>query len=229
MKSYSMRTSCLLFMVCLSVTAQSQIQNNVVAPEDASFNNAYASLSIPKVTGKLLNLSADERRNVTVTYSLVTPFAQFPVQKTLSPQPDGSFTLVLDYPLPYQQIWVKVGDLFFAGIYANKDLYLELDMKKIKVAKGVQFNGDGVRYLGADGPLNEYLNNFVLYKRSEQQQLSGKMMVLMQSFRTASDSILREYNRLFDSLAAIEESYVSANPSPYGWILRNERMSDYYG
>ncbi|HMI61859.1 MAG TPA: TlpA disulfide reductase family protein [Puia sp.] len=219
----------LLFMACFSVTTKSQIPADAVALEDASFNAVYADLSIPRVTGKLLNLSASELKNLTITYTLVTPFGQYQVQKTVSPQPDGSFTLVLDYPLPYQQIWLTVGNLFYAGIYANKDLYLELDTKKIRAAKGVQFNGDGVRYLGADGPLNEYLNNYVLYKRPEKLQLSSKISALMRAFRAPRDSILVEYSRVNDSLKEIEDSYSTANPSPYSWILRNERMSDYYG
>jgi thiol-disulfide isomerase/thioredoxin len=226
-----MRISCLLLLLaCFAVTAQAQAPSGIVAPEDAAFNTLYPNLSIPKVTGKLLNLSADELSKLTISYALVTNFAQSQVQKTVSPQPDGSFTLVLDYPLPYQQIWIEVGNFFYAGIYANKDLYLELDMNKIKAAKGVQFNGDGVRYLGTDGSLNEYLNNFMLYKRPEQLELSGKTWGLIQSYWTTRDSSkLLAYNKVFDSLTEIEDSYVAANPSPYSWILRNERMSNYYG
>jgi hypothetical protein len=117
---------------------------------------------------------------------------------TVSPQPDGSFTLALDYPLPYQQILFELGNTFYTAIYANKALCLELDMKKKKV-----------RYLSADGPMNEYLNNFIGYKESEKLELYDKIGKLMQSFQTAPDSKAQAYHTLYDSLTA-------------------HRLSDYY-
>jgi thiol-disulfide isomerase/thioredoxin len=206
---------------------QSQSLADAVAPEDASFNKAYAKLIMPRVTGKLLNMSADELKNLTIAYSLVTPFSDIQVKKTVFAQPNGSFSLEIDYPFPYQQIWFGVGDFFYAGLYVNKDLYLELDMQKIKASKRVNYNGDGVRYLGSDGPLNVYLNNYVLYKRRERLELSKNISKLIFS-RTATDDILPTYNKLFDTLKIIEDNYIAANPSPYSWILENERMSEYY-
>lgn len=218
----------LLFLLCLSATGQSQVPANTIAPEDASFNAEYANRSVPTVTGKLLNLTAEELKSLPITYTVVTPFSGSQVRKTASAQPDGSFKLELDYAFPYQQIWFGVGDLFYAGLYANKDLYLQLDMQKIKAAKEVNFNGDGVQYLGTDGPLNVYLNNYVLYRRPEQLQLSSSVSELLRSSQVMANNLLPDYNKLFDSLKKIENSYISANPSPYSWILENERMSDYY-
>src|SRR5882757_1982463 len=192
-----MRISCLLFfLLCLSAAIKSQVPVNDIAPEDAAFNAFYAKHNNPRVTGKLLNLPAEELKNLPITYTVVTPFSESQVKKTASIQPDGSFRLKLDYPFPYQQIWFEVGDLFYAGLYANKDLYLELDMKKIKAAKEVNFNGDGVRYLGTDGSLNVYLNNYVLYKRPEQLQLSGKINKLSPSYKVGAGSVLADYNKL---------------------------------
>jgi thiol-disulfide isomerase/thioredoxin len=92
----------------------------------------------------------------------------------------------------------------------------------------VSFNGDGVRYLGTDGPLNVYLNNYVLFKRSEQLQLSDKINGLLGS-RATPDSLLPRYKELYDSMRNIETQYIAANPSSYSWMLENERMSEYYG
>ena len=220
----------LFLVIGLHAAAQSQVPATAVAPEDAAFNTSYANRSVPKVTGKLLNLTPAELKSLTITYTLVTPFAEFQVQKTASAQPDGSFSLQLDYALPYQQIWFGVGDFFWAGLYADKGLYVELDMKKIKAVKdGVSWNGEGVRYLGADGPLNVYLNNYVLYRRPEQLELSSKINALIFTSRAPADSILPSYNKLNDSLKLIQDDYIAANPSTYSWMLDNERMSDYYG
>lgn len=224
-----MRTFSVLFsLLCFSATVKSQVPAGEVAPEDAAFNATYAGRTIPKVTGRLLNIPADELKNLVIKYTLVTPFSRSQVKKTATAQPDGTFTLELDYPLPYQQIWFAVGDYFYAGIYANTDLDIELDMKKIKAVEDAQFNGDGVYYGGADGPLNTYLNNYVLYRRSDQLRLSGKISGLIFS-QTAIDSVLPTYNILCDSIKQIQDSYIAASPSPYSWILENERLSNYYG
>jgi len=230
MRPASIRISCLLVsLLCFSATVKSQAPPaDAVAPEEAAFNGVYAHLSIPRVTGKLLNLSVEELKNLTISYTVVTPFSESQERKTVFAQPDGSFSLDLDYAFPYQQIWFGVGDFFYAGLYANKDLYLELDMKKIKAAKEVNFNGEGVHYLGTDGPLNVYMNNYVLYKRDDQLRLYGNINTLLHSSQTPVGDWLSDYNRLSDSLKKIQDDYVSANPSPYGWILENERMSDYY-
>jgi thiol-disulfide isomerase/thioredoxin len=225
-----MRKLCLLsILLWVSATVRCQIPSNEVAPEDAAFNGVYASRSIPKVTGKLLNLQPGEAKDLLITYSIMTPFPQRSNKKTLFAQPDGSFTLELDYAFPYQQIWFRVGDFFNAPLCANADLYVELDMQKIKAVKdGVSYNGEGVRYLGTDGQLNVYLNNYILFKQAEQQQLSDKETQLVVS-RAAADSLLPRFKELNDSLGSIQAQYIAANPSPYSWILDNERMSEYYG
>lgn len=224
-----MRISLLLFMAGFSVTAQSQIPANVVAPEAASFNSIFPSLHIPVVTGKLLNLPIGEQKHMTISYALVTPFPPQQVEKTATIQADGSFSLEIDYALPYQQIWLTVGDYFYAGVYANSDLYVELDIGKLKALNGVQFNGEGVRYLGTDGPLNAWLNNYVLYNRSTQARIENELNQLEFGGSRNIDTILPLYSLLADSLQRIEDSYIAANPSPYSWILANERLSAYYG
>jgi thiol-disulfide isomerase/thioredoxin len=220
-------------MLCcqfISPGAQSQISQNEIALEDAAFNKAFTSRSIPTVTGKLLNISAEELKKLSITYSRVTPFSTGSVKGTVIPKADGTFSIPIDYAFPYQEIWFSADTLFYAGLYANKDLYVELDVRKLKASKErVSFNGDGVRYLGTDGPLNIYLNNYTLYQRDEQLRLSGNAIMLLQGSGSGkNDNVLSEYNKLQDSIRAIESSYITANPSPYSWLLENERLSEYY-
>jgi thiol-disulfide isomerase/thioredoxin len=225
-----MRTFCLLLsLLCFSGIVRSQIPPTETAPEEAGFDSVYARGIVPKVTGKLLGVGPEVLKSLKISYTVVTPFPEMQVRKTTTANADGSFALQLDYALPYQQIWFSVGDYFYAGIYASKDLYLELDMKKIIAAKEVDFNGDGVRYLGTDGPLTTYLNNYVLYRRDDQLRLSDEMNKQEFNHVGSGDSVLSRYAVFNDSLKMIEDGFIAANPSPYGWILENERMSDYYG
>jgi thiol-disulfide isomerase/thioredoxin len=217
----------LFFLFFLSTHVKSQTPASVLALEDPGFNQVYYNSTIPKISGKLINISKEELKKLSISYAIVTPFAEWQVKKTAHVKKDGSFSLNLDYAFPYQQIFLGIGELFYAGLYANKGLYVELDIKKIKEAKEVHFNGNGVRYLGPDGSLNVYLNNFVLYRRSEQQQFSREMNLIRPS--DSPVAAFSEYNKLYDSIKRIQESYIAINPSPYSWILENERLSDYYG
>lgn len=225
---------CLFVMLCcqlISSGVRSQIPKNEIALEDAAFNKAFASRSIPTVTGKLLNISAEEIKSLSITYSRSTPFSTGAVKGTVTPKPDGSFSIPIDYAFPYQKIFITVDTLFYTGVFANKDLHLELDVQKLKSAKSKEtYNGDAVRYLGTDGPLNIYQNNFIRYQQDEQlQQVRNSLILLYGSDKRKKEDILPEYNKIQDSIKAIENSYIAANPSPYSWMLENERLSEYYG
>jgi hypothetical protein len=223
-----MRIFCLLLFVLCSQTLYSQIPKDALSLEDAAFDRSFATRAIPKIGGKLLNLTPEELKKTVITYSLVTPFSSRQSSRTAAVLPDGSFRISLDYPFPYQQVWFSIGEIFFAGLYVNKDLFVELDMKKIKAAGEVNFNGTGVRYLGTDGPLTTYMNNYVLYKRNTQLDIGKRKNDLIFSRKPVPvDSLLPAYNKLFDELKQIEDSYVAENPA-YAWMLENERMSEYY-
>jgi thiol-disulfide isomerase/thioredoxin len=224
---------CLFVMLCcqlISTGVHSQIPKNEIALEDAAFDKIFAGRNIPTVTGKLLNISAEELKDLYITYSRVTPFSTGSAQGTVTPKPDGSFSIPIDYAFPYQEIYFTVDTLFYTGLCINKDLYLELDVKKLKSAKSIiKYNGDGVRYLGTDASLNIYQNNFTLYQQDEQIRLMrNSLMLLYGPGRAKKENILPEYNKIQDSIKAIENSFIAANPSPYSWMFENERLSEYY-
>jgi hypothetical protein len=199
----------------------------VVAIEDPQFDAQFAQRTIPQVTGKLLHVNPQEIKETTITYTLVTLLGQ--KTKTAHLAADGSFQLELDYPLPYQQIWVHFGELFYTGLYANKQLHVELDVPKLKAAgKEVAFKADGVRYLGEDGPLNEYMNEYMLFRRADQLALSSRMQQIRRPQRPVAREVLASFTPVFDSLKTIQAEYVATHPSPYAWLLENERLSEFY-
>jgi thiol-disulfide isomerase/thioredoxin len=199
----------------------------VVAIEDPQFDAQFAQRSIPQVTGKLLHIGPQEIKETTITYTLVTLLGQ--KKKTTQLAEDGSFRLELDYPLPYQQIWMQLGELFYTGLYANKQLYVEVDFSKLKaVGKEVAFKGDGVRYLGEDGPLNEYMNECILFKRTDQLALSARVQQIHRSQHPVASEVLAAFTPIFDSLKTIQAEYVATHPSPYAWLLENDRLSEFY-
>ncbi|GAB3640354.1 TlpA family protein disulfide reductase [Spirosoma arcticum] len=222
-----MKASITIWVLLTTVVNSLAQPAGVVAIEDPQFDAQFAQRTIPQVTGKLLHVSPQEMKETTITYTLVTLAGQ--KTKTAHLAADGSFQLELDYPLPYQQIWVHFGELFYTGLYANKQLYVELDVPKLKVAgKEVAFKTDGVRYLGEDGPLNEYMNEYMLFKRADQLALSARMQQIRRSQHPVANEVLASFNPIFDSLKTIQAEFVATHPSPYAWLLENDRLSEFY-
>jgi thiol-disulfide isomerase/thioredoxin len=197
-------------------------------PEEAAFDALYSHRQAPVVEGRIINLTPAECSQLPVTYTIVTPFGSFQSKRTAILTEDGNFTLPLDYALPYQQIWLQVGDLFFGGIYANKDLRIELDGQKLKATGGVSFFGEGVRFEGTDGSLNTYLGEWLIRRSEEQKRLESRRQMLIMQAGKNTDGVVPEFMRLTDSLEAIESAYIAAHPSPYSAILQNENRSECY-
>ncbi len=196
-----------------------QIPENAVSIEDAKFNDYFLNNTPPVVKGVVLNVSDAEIDSFQISYSIVTPFTQLQTKKTCSLNPDGTFKLILDYPFPYQQIWFRLEPFIYAGIYANTDLYIELDADKLRKRK-VYMIGAGVKYLGEDGELNTYLNNHKLYKSGEKRRLKKSLK---------NHNLSNGFDSLHAQLVAIDDSYINEYPSKYSWLIKNERLSDYYG
>ncbi len=222
-----MKASITIWFLLTTIGAGLSQPVGVVAIEDPQFDAQFAQRTIPQITGKLLHISPQEIRETTITYTLVTLAGQ--QKKIAHLAADGSFQLELDYPLPYQQIWVHFGELFYTGLYANKQLHVELDVPKLKAAgKELAFKADGVRYLGEDGPLNEYMNESILFKRAERLALSARVQQVRPSQHPVANELLAALTPIADSLKTIQAEFVAAHPSPYGWLLENERLSEFY-
>ncbi|QJW89600.1 TlpA family protein disulfide reductase [Spirosoma taeanense] len=222
-----MKASITIWVILITVVTSFAQPVGVVAIEDPQFDAQFSQRAIPQVTGKLLHVNPQEIKETTITYTLVTLLGQKTKIAPLSA--DGSFQLELDYPLPYQQIWVHFGELFYTGLYANKQLYVELDVPKLKAAgKELAFKADGVRYLGEDGPLNEYMNAYILFKRADQLVLSSSIQQIRRPQHPVASEVLAAYTPILDSLKRIQAEFVATHPSPYAWLLENERLSEFY-
>ncbi len=219
----------ILFFSLISITIWGQISEDYISIEDEKFDNYFQNRDIATVKGKILNLSKEDIKEFKINYVIVVPFANFQSKKNCKLNADGSFELQLDNAFPYQQIWLTLGELFFAGIYAHTDLFIELDAKTIKNKGKVFLNGDGVRYLGADGKMNEYLNNHVLFKREEQLDISSKKNKLMINEDVEYNEFNKKNDSLYSLLNDIDNEFIKLNPSIYSKLIVNERKSDYYG
>ena len=219
-----------VLLILHSVSSYCQIPDGALSIEDEAFNDCFFDRDkIPMVKGRVLNMSDKDIGDTKIKYTIVTPFDQRQMTKYSSLNLDGTFELKLDYAFPYQQIWLSFGELFYAGIYANTDLFIELDVAILKSEKEVSFNGPGVKYLGSDGELNNYKNNHVLFKRMKQLRLNSELQKVVRDRKIDYDTFITKYDSLYSILQKLDEEYMDQNPSDYSWILINERQSDYYG
>lgn len=220
----------LVLLFLLPAFVASQTPQKIIAFEDAAFNAQFINAKkIPTVKGKLINITVEDLAKINIKYTLVTPFSETQISKTAKVAKDGSFSLVVDYPLPYQQILLTIDEgILYTSLIVSADLFIELDIRKIKAQRGLSFNGDGVKYLGSDGPITTYFNDLILYKRSEQTALSEKRRKLMSNKKLDDDEFMQQYDELYKAIADIDNSFIKEHPSPYAWLIGSERLSDYY-
>lgn len=224
-----MKNICLLSVICLlPLFILSQENIKPIALEDPAFNTYFKNATIPVVSGKLINASAEEISKTTIEYTLVTPFSDLEIERIAKIAKDGSFKLAIDYPFPYQEIIISVGEYCDISILANKELHIEFDVKKLKSLPDIHNNVDGVKYTGTDGKLNNFINYFRHSKEVEINRFHQAKKVLENDKNLDSTDFIRMYDSVFADFGHVENEYIIENPSPYSWILENERLSDYY-
>lgn len=223
---YKILNLTLLLLVAVSCK---QTDHPQISIDDKSFNEYfYEKKNLPIVEGQILNLSENEKENLVVRYAIVSPLPeQIQIEKSCKVTPNGTFKLQLDHAFPYQQIWITIGNLH-TGIYANADLFIELDANVLKKNNRTHFNGAGIKYLGTDGELNTYMCNHVLFERENQAEVIREISKIQRDKKINSSIFESKLDSLFSILNDINSKFIEENPSDYEWIIKNESQSNYY-
>ena len=223
--------SLLLLLVSFLGKNSNGQNSNPISVEDVLFDGRF-SQKVKKtvVFGKLSNASAEELSKIQISYDQVVPTRELQIKKTVPVLANGEFRIELDYPFPYQQLWLSVGDYFFSSIYANEGLEIRLDFEKLR-RNHVAFLGEGIEFKGEDGLLNNLMNRYILFKRDEQLKLLETGQLLMASRDLINSEYLNKANSYNAQLETLENEFLQQNPlfQSFGWILKNERLSRIYG
>ena len=216
----------------------SQNQTTKISIEDSAFNDYFLNKeNIPVVQGKIINITEKEIEEVKINYTIVTPFKEPQIKKNTILKKDGTFELELSYAFPYQEIGISVGDLYYAEIYANSDLLIELDFNILKSSKtiinnrelnGVYFNGSGIKYIGNDGELNNFMNNHILFGITHQLEVMLELHNLRDNKDLKSSHFIEKYDHIYSKLKKLDDEYIDNKGSKYSWVIENERLSKYY-
>jgi len=210
-------------LLCFSFALAQQQEAKLISIGSTEFNAAFFESAKPVVSGRVVNALKEELANLSITYSLVTPFAAAQSERVATVNKDGTFKITLDYPFPCQQIWISLGEYFYSGIYVSRGLGLKLDFAQLK-RQMINYNGKGVKYSGHDGAINNWLNNLLLYRRSEQLKVNSAVNQL----NYGQANYLAKLDSLYSVQKNIEDEYTAQNPSPYSVLSENERLCGYY-
>ncbi len=218
-----------LFLIILSTSLCAQSPKDIISIEDKQFNEFFNNKeNIPIVKGRFLNVTERDIEKATIRYSFPSPIGNRQISKTCKLNNDGTFKLELDYAIPYQEIWISVGRLYHAYLYANKELFIELDVQILKQNKGVDYYGSGIKYLGVDGELNTFINKHKKFQSKKQIDLETQIHYFKNRTNLNAEEFIVQYDRMFNNLNNIDNVFIEQNPSKYSWIIENERLSNYY-
>ena len=150
-------------LLSFSGQAQNTNSNHPLAIEDARMDNYLQNRKLPILTIQVHN-RPDSIKKISITYTLETFGANFPPQVKKFTQTDakGFARIELYQNLPFQQIFLSVGDYLYTSSYLNSGLTITIDARKIN-KDGVFMIGDGITYSGEDGEFNKVMNSNVIF------------------------------------------------------------------
>jgi thiol-disulfide isomerase/thioredoxin len=197
-----------------------------VSLEDKKMDAYLTGRTPATLTIRVKNLP-DSVKKVTIKYTLVQIAGSFQVTKYAETDATGTCRIILDENLPYQQIWLSVGDYLYAGIYVNTGLAVTVDAQKVP-KDGAYMIGNGVTYSGYDGEFNTVMNKSTLFKKEEKEALMNTLGTLCQSRKKyATDAFTFKTDSLLKLLENIDNEFIAGYPA-YARAIKNETLSQFY-
>ncbi len=216
----------LLLLACTFLQLKAQ-QPTPLNLEDPKMSDYLSKRKPVKLTVQLKNLP-DSVKNVPVKYTLVQLGNGFQVSKQSEVDQNGIAELILNKLIPFQQVWLSVGDYLYASIFVNSGLTVTIDLKKLP-KDGVYMIGDGVAYSGDDGMLNTVMNKNVLFKKKERVQIVKSFDVLCHEREKYSEAVFTfKVDSIRKKVDQANDEFIASYPK-YSWAVKNETASELNG
>jgi thiol-disulfide isomerase/thioredoxin len=207
---------------------QLRAQNTAPLTIEDKKMDAYLTARKPATLTIQLNNLPDSVKKVNIKYTLVQLGIAFQATRFTETNTAGSAKIVLDQNLPYQQIWLEAGDYLFAGIYINSGLTITIDARKIP-KNGAYMIDEGVTYSGIDGELNAVMNKHVLFRKKERKSINDSLRNVCNARKKyTEDTFTFKTDSMLQLLTKIDNDFIAGYPA-YGWAVKNETLSEYYG
>jgi thiol-disulfide isomerase/thioredoxin len=217
----------LFFLLTLPIVLKSQNIESLISIEDSAYD-AYIAQSKVIIHGQFIHYTPEELAKITLKYNLVVPLRRFKNAEIPKINDDGSFELIIPNTHPIQQIWLDIGDYFYAPVYLQTDLTIVFDMDKLRKKK-VWTYGEGATYSGLDGDLNNFMGKYNLHQNNINIPLNKEKETLLSAKNKLNSlDFIKQFDPIMAQYKASDDAFVAENPSPYSWIIENERLSYYY-
>jgi thiol-disulfide isomerase/thioredoxin len=176
---------------------------------------------------KVLN-STKRLTDIPVSYTIVHSGSETQESGRAQLDNNGEAIIILKENLSYQQVWLYVDSLFYAGLLVNSDLDVKVDAAQIN--EEVFLSGKGVTLSGSEAALNEQLMQRVLFKRKEKAGLQNEFVeacigaannnIKLQQFLKTADSV-------YTVLKNLDDDFLKEKPG-FDWAVENERNSYFF-
>ena len=211
----------------LPFLSKAQNTENLISIEDSAYD-AYIAQSKVTINGQFVHFSPDELAKITINYNIVVPLRKFKNAEVPKINADGTFELVIHNTHPIQQIWLEIGNYFYAPLYVRSDLSIVFDLEQLRKKK-VWTHGEGVVYSGSDGALNDFMGTYNLRQNNINVPLNREKEVLLSAKNKLNSlEFMKQFDRIMAQYKESDDAFVKENPSPHSWIIENERQSYYY-
>lgn len=214
-----------LFVLCC--TKLNALNITPLTMEDKKVDAYLMARKPAKLLIQIKNLK-DESKKIDIGYTLVKLGTGFQSKKYTETDVNGVAEITLQDNLPYQQIWLQVGNYLYAGIYVNEGLTVTVDVQKLQ-GKEAYMIGDGIEYVGIDGELNTAMNEKVVFKQTERNNLFEQLSKLREVRKSYSEKTFSgKLDSIRAELAKMDNEFTKDHPN-YRWAVQNETSSEFYG
>lgn len=182
-----------------------------------------------KIEGQLQGYHLDSFPDLMIKLAVVNPGPELQTDHEVWPDEQGRFSFELNNGFTYQQIWMTVGDYYFAELMIDGSIQVTIDLAALAKKDGDSFDSEEVTFGGKSGEMTAFINKFIDYRNSHPDNPRRRLGPILMDRKMTPTQKVKGLQEMNEQTAQIEAAFIAQNPSPYAWLLENERLSDYYG
>ncbi|MEM6806535.1 MAG: TlpA disulfide reductase family protein [Bacteroidota bacterium] len=222
----------ILFLVILCFIQFNVAQEKVYLESQEVFGVLEEHKLGPEFTGYIKGFNPETDQELEISAHQVKLHSSYGKTHRLEVNENGNFSLQLPQALPYQQVWfaIRKGEeqYFYAKLSLHQGLEIHIDLDGIKGGT-TEWVSDHVSYKGPDAELNNFLALHLHQKNDQRNKVEEEKWTSLRQPGMSLEEKIQGLKDIYARLKAIDEEFISGNPSPYAWILENERLSNFYG
>ncbi len=184
----------------------------------------FDSSFFPELKGKLTNIKSAKDEKIVIKYTSLVPGLKGQRTKLVTLKEDYTFSIKLDCGLPYQQLWLSIGDLHSCQVMLHQGAEIEIDLQQLRLRESAS-DISSITYGGPDSSLNAFISNFDLFKPRKKEALQKKKINILSNSSLKIKDKVSQLVKLEDDYIGLQDNFIKKNGDEFKWILENERKS----